>query len=54
MKHHIQSSPGSKDLMIGWLVAWKCWVACYSYSCVSGFQTFQVLETWKVYKVARY
>ena len=27
-KHQYQFSPGSLDLMIGWLVAWKCAVAC--------------------------
>src|SRR6266566_4683218 len=28
MYHQPQSSPGSKDWIIGWFVAWKCLVAC--------------------------
>ena len=28
MKHQLQSSPRSREVMIGWRVAWKCLVAC--------------------------
>src|SRR5258706_4977500 len=28
MKHQLQSSPGSSEVMIGCRVAWKCVVAC--------------------------